>query len=77
MAIIRSDLVMFEGRRMLEQQFAQQIRTGRRISVTDDILMHYFMSLRIAEQYPMKVHTAGNQTNLNEYLLGMFANIDI
>ncbi len=77
MAIIRSDLIKFEGRRLLEQAFAEQIRSGRRITVTDDILMQYFMSMRIAEQYPTKVQTAAPQTKVREYLVGMFANVDI
>jgi hypothetical protein len=77
MTIIRSDLIKFEGRRMLQEAFAQQIRTGRRITVTDDILMQYFMSLRITEQYPSKVMTAEAQTQLPDYLVGLFANMDI
>lgn len=63
---------------MLEQQFAQQIRNGRRITVTDDILMQYFLSLRVTEQYPNRVQTAAPQAPANqEVLLGLFANVDI
>ncbi len=77
MAVIRSDLTKFEGRRILMEAFAEQIRTGRRITVTDDLLMRYFMSMRIVEQYPAKVQTAEAQTELPEYLVGLFANMDI
>jgi hypothetical protein len=35
------------------------------------------MSLRITEQYPSKVMTAEAQTQLPDYLVGLFANMDI
>lgn len=75
MAIIRSDLTNFEGRRIIERLLAEQIRTGKKITVSDDILMQYFMSLHVTEQYPNKIQTAANQEKPNDYLLGMFANV--
>ncbi len=58
MAYIYSDISTFSGRKMLEMVLGQQVRSGMRLQVTDEIIALYMRSLQVAEQYPTKIMTA-------------------
>lgn len=76
MVVIRSDLNDFAGRKILLQQFALLVKMGRRITVTDDILLQYFQSVRVAEQYPQKIHTAAHPTVALDILKGLLTSVE-
>ncbi|NHZ45814.1 hypothetical protein [Nitratidesulfovibrio liaohensis] len=77
MAYIYSDISTFSGRKMLEMVLGQQVRSGMRLQVTDEIIALYMRSLQVAEQYPTKIMTASQRGVPPEVIRGLIASWSI
>lgn len=74
MAYIRSDIATFSGRTMLTELIGRELRTGHPLTVTNELISSYMLSLKVSEQYPSLVQSAERQRPIPEILRGLFAN---
>lgn len=76
MGYIVSDISTFSGRDLLQKMLQQDLQSGRKMAISDELISFYLLSLRTSEQYPTKVQTPMPSVS-QEMLRGLFANLAI
>lgn len=77
MAYIYSDISTFSGRAMLTELIGRELSSGGGLTVADEIISLYLLSLRVAEQYPNRVQTVVRPKAVPEILRGLFTNLPV
>ncbi|MFV0420656.1 hypothetical protein [Oleidesulfovibrio sp.] len=76
MAYIVSDISTFSGRDLLQRMLQQDMQSGRRMAISDELISFYLLSLRTSEQYPTRVQAPMPSVS-QEMLRGLFANMSL
>lgn len=77
MAYIYSDISTFSGRAMLTEVIGREISNGGGLTVTDEIISLYLLSLKVSEQYPNRIQTVVRPRAVPEILRGLFTNLPV
>ncbi|MBL3583257.1 hypothetical protein [Oleidesulfovibrio alaskensis] len=76
MAYIVSDISTFSGRDLLERTLSQNVHSGKKMAISDELISFYLLSLKVSEQYPTRIQTP-MPTVSQEMLRGLFTNISL